>query len=104
MSDTEIFYPKSRKEGRLWKLAGYILLTMGSSALADITRVIVADKIIIEHFIGENVIIEFNDLKFIKNSVGEVIAIEGRSDRLNLSKLADPNKFINKLISLNFEI
>lgn len=94
----EIFYVKSAKKGGFWKSINYFLLTMGASSVVDVTEVKVGNNIIIKFFIGEDVIIEYPELAFIRNSEGQVIALEGRSDRLLIEKLEEPYELVNCIL------
>ena len=92
------FYAKSAKQGGFWKSVNYFLLTMGASSVVDITEVNIGKNIAIKFFIGEDIIIDYSELAFIRNNEGSIIALEGKSDRLLIEKLQDPDKLINCLL------
>jgi hypothetical protein len=93
----ETFYVKSAKKGGFWKSVNYFLLTMGASSVVDITEVSVGNNIIIKFFIGDDISIEYPELAFIRNNEGRIIALEGKSDRLLIEKLQEPDELLNCL-------
>jgi hypothetical protein len=88
----QVFHAKNYKEGFFWKIFNYFLLLMGSSSMADVKRVTLGKSIVIEHFIGNPIQIEYSEVK-IKYDNGNPIALIGDTDNMLLNKLTDPVAF-----------
>jgi hypothetical protein len=89
----QVFHAKNYREGFFWKIFNYLLLTMGSSSMADVKRVTLGEKIIIEHFIGSPIEIEYSEASIKRDSEGRAIALIGKTDNMLLNKLPDPEEF-----------